>query len=64
MLPYTRRTDFLQTVKKIYSYGARKGETIQKDGLPRNLRVNIYESLWVGQMTKLPLALKLRYKPL
>jgi hypothetical protein len=24
----------------------------------------IYESLWVGQMTKLPIALKLRYKPL
>jgi hypothetical protein len=32
------------------------------DGLPRNPRANIYESLQVGQMTKLPLALKLRYK--
>jgi hypothetical protein len=32
--------------------------------LPRNPRVNIYESIWVGKMTKLPLALKLRYKPL
>jgi hypothetical protein len=51
-------------VKKIYDYGARKWEAVQKDGLPRNAGVNIYESLWVGQMTKLPLALKLRYKPL
>jgi hypothetical protein len=34
------------------------------DGLPRNPRAIYMESLWVGQMTKLPLALKLRYKPL
>jgi hypothetical protein len=53
-----------KTVKKIYTYGARKGEAVRKDGLPRNPRVNIYESLWVGQKTKLHLALKLRYKPL
>jgi hypothetical protein len=51
-------------VKKIYAYGAEKCEAVQKDGLPRNHRFNIYESLRVGQMTKLPLALKLRYKPL
>jgi hypothetical protein len=51
-------------VKKVYTYGARKWEAVQKDSLPRNPRVNIYESLWVGQMIKLPLALKLRYKPL
>jgi hypothetical protein len=30
--------------------------------LPRNPRVNIYESLWAWQKTKLPLALKLWYK--
>jgi hypothetical protein len=30
---------------------------------PRNPRA-IYEFLWVGQMTKLHLTLKLRYKPL
>jgi hypothetical protein len=51
-------------VKKIYTYGARKYEALGKDSLPRNPKVNIYESLWVGQMTKLPLAFKLRYKPL
>jgi hypothetical protein len=28
-----------KTVKKIYVYGARKGEAVRKDGLPRNLRV-------------------------
>jgi hypothetical protein len=46
-------------VKKIYAYRARKWEAVRKDGLLRNPRVNIYESLWVEQMTKLPLALKL-----
>jgi hypothetical protein len=51
-------------VKKTYTYRVRKREAIRKDGLPRNPRVNIYESLWVGKMTKLALALKLRYKPL
>jgi hypothetical protein len=51
-------------VKKIYDYGERKREAVRKDGLPRKPRVNIHESFWVGEMTKLPLALKLRYKPL
>jgi hypothetical protein len=32
--------------------------------LPKNPRVNIYKFLWVRQITKLPLARKLRYKPL
>jgi hypothetical protein len=32
-------------VKKIYAYGAWKWEAVQKDGLPRNPRANIYESL-------------------
>jgi hypothetical protein len=31
---------------------------------PKTLNLYIYESLGVGQMTKLPLELKLRYKPL
>jgi hypothetical protein len=31
--------------------------------LPRNPRVNIYESLWAGQKTKLPLALRLPRNP-
>jgi hypothetical protein len=34
------------------------------DGLPTNPRSIIYEFLWFGRMTKIPLALKLRYKPL
>jgi hypothetical protein len=34
------------------------------DSLPKNPRVNIYKSLRAGQKTKLPLALKLWYKPL
>jgi hypothetical protein len=50
-------------VKTIYAYGARKWAVVQKNGLLRNHRVNIYEFLWVGEMTKLPLALKLWYKP-
>jgi hypothetical protein len=32
-------------VKKFYTYGAEKWEAIQMDVLPRNPRVNIYESL-------------------
>jgi hypothetical protein len=47
-------------VTKIYAYG----EVVRMDGLPRNPGGNIYMSLRVGQITKLPLALKLRYKPL
>ena len=53
-----------KTVKKIYAYGAGKREPVRKDGLPRNPRANIYEFLWVGQMTKLPLELEMRYTPL
>jgi hypothetical protein len=51
-------------VKKIYAYGAREWEAVWTDSLPKNPSVNIYESLWVGKMTKLPLALKLRHKHL
>jgi hypothetical protein len=40
-----------------------KWKAVQMDSLPIKPRANIYESLWVGRMTKLPLALQLRYKP-
>jgi hypothetical protein len=53
-----------EPVKKIKTYGAEKWEAVRLDRLPRNPRAIIYEFLWVGRMTKLPLELKLRYKPL
>jgi hypothetical protein len=34
------------------------------DELPRNPRAIYMKSLWVGQKTKLPLELKMRYRPL
>jgi hypothetical protein len=32
--------------------------------LPKNHRANIYMFLWVGQKTKLPLKLEMKYTPL
>jgi hypothetical protein len=55
---------FTNQWRKFKPMDQRKWKAVQMDGLPRNPRAFIYEFLWVGWMTKLPLALKLRYKPL
>jgi hypothetical protein len=61
MCPCTRRSDSLQSGEENLSLNSRKWEPVRMNELSWNPRAIYMKSLWVGQMTKLPLEHKWRH---